>query len=137
MSGHLGLALGRSWDILGLSWAALRLSWVVLGYLAAVIQVFGPTERNELMESLVQLGEVFGDSSVWTFRRDRPNPTMLKKCKNRDWTNLAKAWQKLADSGEAESRRLEPQGGGRFSHHLGVSGLWAAGSKQARKQNNE
>ena len=64
------------------------------------------------MESLVQLGEVFGDSSVWTFRRDRPNPTMLKKCKNRDWTNLAKAWQKLADSGEAESRRLEPQGGG-------------------------
>ena len=89
------------------------------------------------MESLVQLGEVFGDSSVWTFRRDRPNPTMLKNCKNRDWTNLAKAWQKLADSGEAESRRLEPQWGGGFSHHLGVSGLWAAGSKQARKQQNE
>ena len=66
------------------------------------------------MESLVQLGEVFGDSSVWTFRRDRPNPTMLKKCKNRDWTNLAKAWQKLADSGEAESQRLEHQGGADF-----------------------
>ena len=46
LSGHLGLALGRSWDILGLSWAALRLSWVVLGYLAAVIQVFGPTKKE-------------------------------------------------------------------------------------------
>ena len=46
LSGHLGLALGRSWDILGLFWAALRLSWVVSGYLAAVIQVFGPTKKE-------------------------------------------------------------------------------------------
>ena len=86
------------------------------------------------MESLVQLGEVFGDSSVWTFRRDRPNPTMLKKCKNRDWTNLAKAWQKLADSGEAESRRLEPQGGGIFapSGRFWALGSWEQASKKAK-----
>ena len=87
------------------------------------------------MESLVQLGEVFGDNSVWTFRRDRPNPTMLKKCKNRDWTDLAKAWQKLADSGEAESRRLEPQGRGPIfapSGRFWALGSWEQASKKAK-----
>ena len=42
--------LGLLWAVLGtslgLSWAALRLSWVVSGYLAAVIQVFGPTKKG-------------------------------------------------------------------------------------------
>ena len=66
-SGHLGPVLGCLAPVLG-----------CLGVSCGCHSGFWSKKRNESMESLVQLGEVFGDNSVWTFRRDRPNPTMLK-----------------------------------------------------------